>query len=56
MRNIFIAFFIFSLISCNSDLDSIIFKHFQKFIKKYEKKYNSITEFLARYEVFKKMF
>ena len=54
MRNIFIAFFIFSLISCNSDLDSIIFKHFQKFIKKYEKKYNSITEFLARYEVFKK--
>lgn len=43
-----------SLISCNSDLDSTIFKHFQKFIKKYEKKYNSINEFLARYEVFKR--
>ena len=54
MKNILISLFLFSLISCNSDLDSILFSHFQKFIKKYEKNYTSISEFLARFEVFKK--
>ena len=54
MKNILIVLLSLTLITCNSDLDSTIFKHFQKFIKKYEKKYNSINEFIARYEVFKK--
>jgi cysteine peptidase B len=31
-----------------------MFQQFQKFIKKYHKKYNSINEFLARYEVFRR--
>jgi C1A family cysteine protease len=36
------------------DIDAIMFQQFQKFIKKYQKKYNSINEFLARYEVFRR--
>ena len=42
------------MIICDSDLDSLIFQQFQKFIKKYQKKYESINEFLARYEVFRR--
>jgi len=53
MNKFCIALIILAFISCNFDLDSIVFKHFQKFIKKYEKKYDSINEFLARYEVFR---
>ena len=56
MGKILFFLFVIAFIASNSDLDSIIFKHFQKFIKKYEKKYNSINEFLARYEVFKRNF
>ena len=56
MRKILAFLFVIAFIPSNSDLDSIIFKHFQRFIKKYEKKYNSINEFLARYEVFKRNF
>ena len=33
-----------------------MFDKFQKFIKKYNKKYNSVNEFLARFEVFKRNF
>ena len=51
--NKFLIIIIFSFIFCNKELDSLIFKHFQKFIKKYNKKYNSINEYLTRYEVFK---
>ena len=45
---------LFSLSLCNDELDSIILQQFQKFIKKYNKKYLSVNEYLARYEVFKK--
>ena len=31
-----------------------MFQQFQKFMKKYRKKYNSINEFMARYKVFKR--
>ena len=53
MSKFLILIVIYSLISCDSELDSVIFKQFQKFIKKYEKKYDSINEFLARYHVFR---
>ena len=53
MNKIFIALLAIALVVCDSDMDSLIFNSFQKFIKKYNKKYSSIDEFLARYQVFK---
>ena len=50
----YLLIFIITLISCNFDKDQEIFQKFQKFIKKYNKKYNSMNEFLARFEVFKR--
>ena len=53
----FYIILLFSLSLCNKELDeldSIIFSHFQKFIKKYQKKYNSLNEYLSRFEIFKK--
>ena len=52
--NKFLVVLVLALVACDSDLDSLIFQQFQKFIKKYQKKYESINEFLARYEVFRK--
>ena len=51
--NKFILVLLLALVACEYDLDSLIFQQFQKFMKKYHKKYDSINEFLARYEVFK---
>ena len=52
--NKFILAFLIALVSCNAELDSLIFQQFQKFIKKYYKKYESVNEYLARFEVFKR--
>ena len=52
--NKIIIILLFGLALCDSDMDSMLFQSFQKFIKKYHKKYNSINEFLARFEVFKR--
>ena len=52
--NKFVALLLLALVACNAELDSLIFQQFQKFIKKYHKKYESVNEYLARYEVFKK--
>ena len=43
-----------ALASCQFDMEKLMFSNFQKFITKYKKKYNSVNEFLARYEVFKR--
>ena len=54
MEKYLIIIVIVSLIVCDySEEEPILFKKFQKFIKKYNKKYDSIKEFLARYLVFK---
>ena len=54
MEKYLIIIVIFSLVTCNySEEESMLFKKFQKFIKKYNKKYDSINEFFARYLVFK---
>ena len=53
MKKLILLFIALALITCNSELDSIIFKQFQKFITKFNKKYSSINEFLARYQVFR---
>ena len=53
MKKFFIVL-LFSLIACDAELETIIFKQFQKFITKYNKKYESINEYLARYEVFRR--
>jgi len=45
--------FSFALISSNSELESLVFKQFQKFIKKYNKTYSSISEYLSRYNIFR---
>ena len=52
--NKFILVLLFALAACEMDIDAVMFQQFQKFIKKYQKKYNSINEFLARYEVFRR--
>ena len=52
--NKFLIVLVLALVACQTDLDSLIFQQFQKFIKKYQKKYESINEFLARYEVFRR--
>ena len=54
--NKFILVLLVALVASEEQLDTIVFKAFQRFIKKYEKKYNSINEYLARYEVFKQNF
>jgi cathepsin F len=53
MKKIFNVLLSIALISCEYDTDSIIFQSFQKFIKKYNKKYSSMNEYLARYQVFR---
>ena len=52
--NKFLVVLVLALVACDTDLDSLIFQQFQKFIKKFQKKYESMNEFLARYEVFRK--
>ena len=53
MKRLILLFITITLITCNSELDTIILKQFQKFITKYNKKYSSINEFLSRYQVFR---
>lgn len=53
MKKLLILFTTYILISCNTELESLIFKQFQKFINKHKKKYSSINEYLSRYLVFK---
>ena len=50
----FLIVLLIALAACETDIDAIMFQQFQKFIKKYHKKYTSVNEFLARYEVFKR--
>ena len=52
--NKFLFVFLFAIVACNFDVDTMMFQQFQRFIKKYHKKYNSVNEFLARFEVFKR--
>ena len=51
--NKFLIILLFSLTTCDK-IEAIILKQFQKFITKYNKKYESVNEYLARYEVFKR--
>ena len=44
---------LFALVACEVDYESLVFKHFQKFIKKYNKRYESMNEYLARFNVFR---
>ena len=44
---------LFALVACEVDYESLVFKHFQKFIKKYNKKYDSMNEYLARFQAFR---
>ena len=50
----FLLALIIVFVSCDLDIDTMMFSYFQRFIKKYNKKYNSVNEFLARFEVFKR--
>ena len=54
--NKFLIVLLLALVYCNKEfnLDSVLFEKFQRFIKKYNKKYESINEFLARFDVFKR--
>ena len=51
--NKLLVILVLGLVTCETDLDALIFQHFKRFINKYQKKYESINEFLARYQVFK---
>ena len=50
--NKFLLVLVIALVTC--DMDEVMFQQFQKFMKKYRKRYNSVNEFLARYEIFKR--
>ena len=52
--NKFLVLLLVALASCQFDTERLMFDYFQKFITKYEKNYQSMNEFLARYEVFKR--
>ena len=52
--NKFLLVLVLALVACDSDLDTLMFQKFQKFMNKYNKKYASIREFLGRYTVFKR--
>ena len=52
--NKFLILLLVALASCQFDTERLMFDYFQKFITKYEKNYQSMNEFLARYEVFKR--
>ena len=51
--NKFLIVLLIALVSCNVEMDTMLHNQFQKFIKKYNKKYSSVNEYLARFEVFK---
>ena len=51
--NKFLIALLIALVSCNVEMDTMLHNQFQKFIKKYNKKYSSVNEYLARFEVFK---
>ena len=53
MNKFILVLFSFALISCEADVESIIYKKFQRFIHKYNKNYSSINEYLARFNVFR---
>ena len=42
MNKFFIVLVALALVACDSDLDALIFQQFQKFMKKYKKKYSSV--------------
>ena len=50
----FLLALVLALVACDSELDTLMLQKFQKFMKKYNKKYASIREFLGRYIVFKR--
>ena len=49
--NKFIFVIIIAIVFCD---ERQTFKQFQKFMQKYEKKYDSVQEYLARYQIFKR--
>ena len=51
--NKFVLVLLFAFTLCEADIESLVFKKFQRSIKKYNKKYESMNEFLARYNVFR---
>ena len=52
--NKFLLVLVLALVACDSDFDTLMFQKFQKFMNKYNKKYESIREYLGRYIVFKR--
>ena len=52
--NKFLLVLVLALVACDADLDTLMFQKFQKFMNKYNKKYESIREYLGRYIVFKR--
>ena len=51
--NKFILVLLLALVSCEVDIESQIFGYFQRFIRKFNKNYNSMNEYLARFIVFR---
>ena len=51
---IFITLLILSLSINKSESERFAFQLFQKFIIKYNKQYNSVAEYLLRFNIFKK--
>ena len=54
--NKFLIIFILAIVSCDTEMDKFMFDQFQKFMTKYHKKYESMNEFLLRFETFRRNF
>ena len=51
--NKFILLLVLALVACELDKEQMIYRHFQRFIKKYDKKYSSMNEYIARFNAFR---
>ena len=52
MNKFVLGLYFIALVACSVDNEVFAFQQFQKFVKKYQKKYTSIEEYMARFQVF----
>ena len=53
MNKFILLFSVIALIVCTEVNEEYIFKKFQQFVKKYNKRYSSVDEYLGRYRIYK---
>ena len=51
--NTFVLLLLLALVACEFDKEEMIFRHFQRFVKKYNKQFSSMNDYLAKFNAFK---